>query len=79
MHERLRWQQKPARRPNAFTVSHWTFFTLSLSDIAFVTRRRRCDQSEAAGSEKPEVYSLEYIEDCFWPRMTQLVTDRLPQ
>ncbi len=27
----------------------------SLSDIAFLTRRRRC---EAAGPEKPEVYSL---------------------
>ena len=55
------------------------FFTRSLSDIAFVTRRRRCDQSEAAGPEKPEVYSLQYIEDCFWPRTTQLVADRSPQ
>jgi hypothetical protein len=34
---------------------------------------------EAAGQEKPEVYSLEYIEDFFGPRTTQLVADRLPQ
>jgi hypothetical protein len=45
MHERLCWQQKPVQRPTAFTVSHWTFLAQSLSDIAFVTRRkRRCDQ-----------------------------------
>ena len=44
MHERLRWQQKPAQRPTAFTISQWTFLARSLSDIAFVARRRRCDQ-----------------------------------
>jgi hypothetical protein len=27
----------------------------------------------------PEVYSLEYIEDCFGLRTTQMVTDRSPQ
>jgi hypothetical protein len=34
---------------------------------------------EAAGSEKPEVHSLECIEDFFGPRTTQMVADRLPQ
>jgi hypothetical protein len=34
---------------------------------------------EAAGPEKPEVYSLEYIEDFFGPRTTQMVADRSPQ
>ena len=33
--------------------------------MAFVTRRRKCGQMLAAGQEKPEVYSLEYIEDFF--------------
>ena len=47
--------------------------------MAFVTRRRRCGQMSGAGQEKPEVYSLEYLEDFFWPRTTLLVTDRSPQ
>ena len=34
---------------------------------------------EAAGPEKPEVYSLEYIEDFFVPRTTQMVVDHSPQ
>jgi hypothetical protein len=35
---------------------------------------------EAAGSKKkPEAYSLEYVEDFFWPRTTQMPADRLPQ
>jgi hypothetical protein len=51
----------------------------SLSDIAFVTRRMRCDQMRSRRPEKPEVYSLEYIEDFFWPRTTQMVADRSPQ
>jgi hypothetical protein len=29
--------------------------------------------------KKPEVYSLEYIEDFFGPRTTQMVADRSPQ
>jgi hypothetical protein len=29
--------------------------------------------------EKPEAYSLEYVEDFFWPRTTQMVLDRSPQ
>ena len=33
---------------------------------------------EAAGPEEPEVYSLEYIEEFFWPSKTQMVTDRSP-
>ncbi len=37
---------------------------------------RRC---EAAGSKKPEAYSLEYVEDCVGPRTTQMLADRLPQ
>jgi hypothetical protein len=71
---------KPAQRPTAFTVSQWTFLARSLSDIAFVTRRKggatRC---EAAGQEKPKVYSLEYMKDFFGPRTTQPVADRSPQ
>jgi hypothetical protein len=29
--------------------------------------------------EKPEAYSLEYVEDVFGPRTTQMPADRLPQ
>ena len=31
---------------------------------------------EAAGLEKPEAYSMEYVEDFFGPRTTQMVADR---
>jgi hypothetical protein len=31
------------------------------------------------GQENPEVYSLEYIEDLFGPRTTQMAADRSPQ
>jgi hypothetical protein len=34
---------------------------------------------KAAGSKKPEAYSLEYVEDFFGPRTTQMPADRLPQ
>ncbi len=34
---------------------------------------------EAAGMEKLEAYSLEYVEDFFGPRTTQMVSDRSPQ
>jgi hypothetical protein len=34
---------------------------------------------KAAGSKKPEAYSLEYVEDVFEPRTTQMPADRLPQ
>jgi hypothetical protein len=34
---------------------------------------------EAAGLEKPEVYSLEHIEDFFGPSTTQMGADRSPQ
>jgi hypothetical protein len=34
---------------------------------------------ESAGLEKPEAYSLEYVEDFFGPSTTQMVTDRSPQ
>ena len=33
---------------------------------------------KAAGSEKPEAYSLKYLEDFFEPRTTQMVADRSP-
>jgi len=29
--------------------------------------------------EKPKAYSLEYVEDLFEPRTTQMPADRLPQ
>ena len=32
---------------------------------------------EAAGSQKPEAYSLEYGEDFFGPRTKQMLPDRL--
>jgi hypothetical protein len=34
---------------------------------------------EAAGSEKPEAYSPEYVEDFFGLRMTQMGADHSPQ
>jgi hypothetical protein len=34
---------------------------------------------KAAGSKKPQAYSLEYVEDFFEPRTTQMPADRLPQ
>ena len=36
-------------------------------------------RSEAAGSKKPEAYSLEYVEGFFGPRTTQMPADHLPQ
>jgi hypothetical protein len=41
--------------------------------------KRDAGRCEAAGSKKPEAYSLEYVEDCFGPRTTQMPVDRLPQ
>ncbi len=70
--------------PEACLASFEKFFVLvfkigrSLSDIVFVMRRRRGARCEAAGPEKPEVYSLEYIEDFFGPRTTQMAADRSP-
>ena len=34
---------------------------------------------EAAGSKKPEAYSLKYVEDLFGPSTTQMPADHLPQ
>ena len=34
---------------------------------------------EAAGSKKPRAYSLEYVEDFFEPRTTQMLADHLSQ
>jgi len=33
----------------------------------------------AAGSKNPEAYSLEYGEECFQPRTTQMLADGLPE
>jgi hypothetical protein len=55
-------------------------YARSLSGIAVRDEakevRPRC---EAAGPEKPEVYSLEYIEDFFGTSTTQMAVDRSPQ
>ncbi|MGB5039864.1 MAG: hypothetical protein WBO67_02830, partial [Nitrospira sp.] len=32
-----------------------------------------------ASPKKPDAYSLEYVEDYFGPRTTQMIVDRLPQ
>jgi len=40
---------------------------------------RGAARCEASGPEKPEAYSLEYVEDFFGSRTTQMVTDRSPQ
>jgi len=51
----------------------------SLSDIAFVTRRRRCGQMRDRRPGKTGGVLLEHIEDFFGPRTTQMAADRLPQ
>jgi len=64
------------------TVSQPVVLARSLSDIAFVTRRRRCDQMRGRRPGKTEgVFAaiLQYIEDFFWLRTTQMVADRSPQ
>ena len=35
--------------------------------------------AQAAGSKKPEEYSLEYVEDFVEPSTTQMPADRVPQ
>ena len=47
--------------------------------MAFVTRHMRCDQVRGRRLEKPEAYSLEYVEDVFGPSTTQMGTHRVPQ
>jgi hypothetical protein len=47
--------------------------------LPFVTRQGGAARCEAAGPEKPEEYSLEYIEDFFGPSTTQMLADRSPQ
>jgi hypothetical protein len=47
--------------------------------LPFVTRRRRSARCEAADPEKPEAYSLEYVEDFFGPSTTQMAADCSPQ
>jgi len=37
------------------------------------------DRCKAAGPEQPEVYSLEYIEECFGLRTKQMAVDHSPQ
>jgi hypothetical protein len=51
----------------------------SLSDIAFVTGRRRYDQLRGRRLGKTGGVFAEYAEDFFWPRTTQMVTDHSPQ
>jgi hypothetical protein len=51
----------------------------SLPGLAFVTRRRRCAaRCEAAGPEKLEAYSPEYVEDFSGPTTTKIVADHSP-
>jgi hypothetical protein len=38
-----------------------------------------CGRMLGRGQEKPEAYSLEYVEDFFGLRTTQMVADRSPQ
>ena len=47
--------------------------------MAFVTRRTGAVRCKPADPEKPEPYSLEYVENCFGPSTTQMVPDRSPQ
>jgi hypothetical protein len=39
----------------------------------------RHGQMQGRRPEKPEVYSLKYIEDFFWPSTMQVEADRSPQ
>jgi hypothetical protein len=41
--------------------------------------QRAAGRCKAAGSKKPEAYSLQYVEDFLGPRTTQMPADRLPQ
>ena len=54
-----------ARRAGVGQVRRATFQhpARSLSDIAFVTRRKRCGQTQDRRPGKTESYSLEYVED----------------
>ena len=47
--------------------------------LPFVTRRMRCGQMRGHMPGKKEAYSLEYVEDFFGPRTTQMVVDLSPQ
>ena len=47
--------------------------------LPIMARQRSWARCEAAGLEKPEVYSLEYSEDFFRPRTTQMAADHSPQ
>jgi hypothetical protein len=41
--------------------------------------QRAVGRCKAAGTKKPEAYSLQYVEDFLGPRTTQMPADRLPQ
>jgi hypothetical protein len=41
--------------------------------------QRAVGRCKAAGSKKPEAYSLQYVEDFLGPRTTQMPADRLAQ
>ena len=52
----------------------------SLSDFAIRNEAKEVrPDCEAAGLKKQEAYSLEYVEDFFLPRTTQMISDRSPQ
>lgn len=34
---------------------------------------------QGCGHEQPEAYSLDYVEDVFWPSTTQMPAARVPQ
>ena len=53
-------------------------YARSQSGIAVRDEAKEAARCEAAGQEEPEVYSLEYIEDCFGPSTTQMAADRSP-
>ncbi len=59
------------------TGSHWGLG--ACPTLPSSRGERGAARCEAAGPEKPEAYSLEYVEDFFWPRTTQMVADRSPQ
>ena len=47
--------------------------------LPFVARRRSVSRCATAGPEKPEAYSLEYVEDFSGPRTKQMLVHRSPQ
>jgi len=69
--------------PQDNRVGRWRTFSASCQEPVRHRRSWRGEggaaRCEAAGPEKPEAYSLEYVEDFFGPRTMQMVADRSPQ